>query len=466
MVGGVPDITTVEELADFVVSSSFDNLSSQATEQLKIRVLDSLGCAIAASQSSTIQAVKKAESELGGNDQCTLIGGGKSSPDRAALFNGALVRYLDFNDSFLSKGETCHPSDNISPVLAAAEYADCNGKTFLLSVALAYQVQCRLSEDAPVRSHGFDHTTQGAYAVAAGVSKALGLDSKQTANAIAISGTALNALRVTRTGKLSNWKGLAYPFTSFAAMNAAFLAKHGITGPLEVFEGNKGFLDAYSIADLEIDWKHENLEIVRRTIIKKYNSEIHSQSAVECLLGLASESSLKAKDVKSIVLKIFDVAYNIIGGGEEGEKTNVRTKEEADHSLPYILSVALLDGEVTPAQYTPERIQRKDWLELIPKITVIPHKEFSLKFPKWMPCSITVHTNDGRILSKGVEDYEGFLTKPVNWKMIVGKFEKLTEKFLSPETQKKIEDTVHTLEKRKISELLNILGQQIKAATG
>src|SRR5690606_5042676 len=116
---------------------------------------------------------------------------------------------------YLAKGETCHPSDNLSAVLAASEYAGASGKDFLLALAVAYQVQCRLSDAAPVRAKGFDHTTQGSYAVAAGVSKALGLDAERTANALAISGTAFNALRVTRTGPLSHWKGLAYPNTAF-----------------------------------------------------------------------------------------------------------------------------------------------------------------------------------------------------------------------------------------------------------
>ena len=138
-----------------------------------------------------------------------MIGGNKTAPDRAAFYNGALVRYLDYNDSYLAERETCHPSDNLAAVLAASEYIKGSGRNFLGALAVAYQVQCRLSEAAPVRSRGFDHTTQGAYAVAAGVSKALNLDAQPTAHAIAISGASFNALRVTRTGLLSNWKGLA-----------------------------------------------------------------------------------------------------------------------------------------------------------------------------------------------------------------------------------------------------------------
>ncbi|MGI0084969.1 MAG: MmgE/PrpD family protein, partial [Nitrososphaerales archaeon] len=251
-------MTRVEELARFVASSSFQDLSHSSLNELKIRILDALGCAIGALGAPPIKALRDLETEFGGAPLCTLIGGGKSAPDRAAFYNGALVRYLDFNDSFLAKGETCHPSDNIAPILAASEYANSSGKEFFVALGVAYQVQCRLSEVAPVRSKGFDHVTQGAYAVAAGASRALNLDAQKTANAIAISGTALNALRVTRTGKLSNWKGLAYPFMSFGAVNAAFLSKEGITGPLEVFEGNKGFMEAIS-GNFEVDWGKENL---------------------------------------------------------------------------------------------------------------------------------------------------------------------------------------------------------------
>src|SRR5207248_8266180 len=145
--------------------------------------------------------------------------------------------------------------------LAACEYADSSGDEFLTALAVAYQVQCRLSDVAPVRARGFDHTTQGSFAVAAGVSKGLRLDPQSTANALAICGTAFNALRVTRTGTLSNWKGLAYPDTAFCATHATFLAMRGVTGPLEVFEGNKGFMDAIS-GRFDIDWSEEGSERV------------------------------------------------------------------------------------------------------------------------------------------------------------------------------------------------------------
>jgi 2-methylcitrate dehydratase len=450
-------MTCAEELARFVAASSFEDLSTRAVEQLKIRVLDALGCAIGALSGQPVNLVRKLESEFGGSPLCTLIGGGKTAPDRAAFINGALVRYLDFNDSFLSKGETCHPSDNVAPVLAAAEYADVSGKEFLAALAVAYQVQCRLSEVAPVREKGFDHVTQGAYAVAAGTSKALRLNTAETANAIAICGTSLNALRVTRTGGLSNWKGLAYPFMSFCAVQGAFLAREGITGPPEVFEGNKGFMDAVA-GKFEIDWSRENLEMVNRTVLKKYNAEMHSQSAIECVLSLRNENRIEAEDVESIEVHIFDVAYNIIGGGEEGEKKLVRTKEEADHSLPYILSAALIDGKVSPDQYVPQRIRRSDVQALLQKVQVYPSEEFSQRFPNAMPCEITIHLKSGKTLSKAVEDYAGFLTRPMDLAQATAKFTTLTSRFIDEDQRKRIIEAVTGLEHistRQMMESLN-----------
>src|SRR5712691_9453531 len=193
-------MTEVEQLAAFVVQTSYENLSEKARQELKIRVLDALGCAIGALEGPPIKMLRVQLEDFGGKPLVTLIGGGKTAPDRAAFYNSALVRYLDYNDSYIAKHETCHPSDNLGAVLATSEYALRSGREFLTALALAYQVQCRLSDVAPVRAKGFDHTTQGAYAVAAGVAKALGLDQKGVANAVAMSGTAYNALRVTRTG--------------------------------------------------------------------------------------------------------------------------------------------------------------------------------------------------------------------------------------------------------------------------
>lgn len=450
--------TLLNQLAAFVERASYEDLSDQARLQLKIRVLDSLACAIGALDGLPIRMIHQQIEDFGGAPLCSLIGGGRTAPDRAAFYNSSLVRYLDYNDSYLAKGETCHPSDNLGPVLAAAEYAGVTGKELMTALAVAYQVQCRLSDEAPVRDKGFDHTTQGSYAVAAGVSKALGLDQTKTANAIAISGTAFNALRVTRTGKISHWKGLAYPNTALGCTHAAFLAMRGISGPSEVFEGNKGFMDTIA-GKFSISWQEEDLERVTRTILKRYNAEIHSQSAIEGILELREEHGIRANQVELIEVEIFQVAYDIIGGGEEGSKRSIHTKEEADHSLPYILAVALLDGQVGPSQYEDERIQSPDVQDLLQRIFIRPSEDYSDRFPAEMPCHLTIILKDGRRLEVEKRDYEGFLTRPMTWETVSGKFSALSERFASKELQRQIVSTVADLESVPVAGLMRLLAQ-------
>src|SRR5688572_2405069 len=182
----VAAVPMVDQLAAFVVGTKYEDLSQTAIYQEKIRILDALACAIGALDGDPIKIIHEQITEFGDAGLCTLIGAGRTAPDRAALYNSALVRYLDFNDGYLAKGETCHPSDNLGAVLAACEYAGRTGKDLLTALAVAYQVQCRLSDVAPVRAKGFDHTTLGSFAVAAGVARALHLNQAKTANAIAI----------------------------------------------------------------------------------------------------------------------------------------------------------------------------------------------------------------------------------------------------------------------------------------
>jgi len=260
---------------------------------------------------------------------------------------------------------------------------------------------------------------------------------------------------VTRTGELSNWKGLAYPNTAFGALHATFLARGGITGPLEVFEGNKGFKDSIS-GPFEIDWSREGLERVSRTIVKKYNAEIHSQSAIEGILELR-QHGLSAGDVERIDLEIFDVAFHIIGGGEEGDKKAVHTKEAADHSLPYLVAVALLDGEVMPAQYRPARIRSDDVQALLLRVTVRPDDAFSRRFPAEMPCRVRLSLRDGRVLTSELADYPGFLTRGRTWEAAREKLERLAEAYTTLSLRDRIAATVAELERVRVPELTSML---------
>ena len=267
----------------------------------------------------------------------------------------------------------------------------------------------------------------------------------------------MNALRVTRTGELSNWKGLAYPATGFAATHAAFLAMRGVTGPREIFEGNKGFIEVIAPTPFAIDWSREDLEAVGRTILKKYNAEIHSQSAIEALLALRSQHDLTAAAVARIELDTFQVAFDIIGGGEEGDKHDVRTKEEADHSLPYLLAVALLDGQVLPEQYDPERIAAADVQELMGRVAVRTDPELSARFPEQHSARVRLRLRDGRTLEREQHDYEGFHTRPMGWDAVAAKFERLAAGHVGPALRGRIKAAVSDLDELPLDELTRLL---------
>jgi 2-methylcitrate dehydratase len=450
--------TEVERLANLAANAEWDDISRAAADALRVRVLDAVGCAIGALGSGPPSFVRDHVVEFGGTPSCTLIGGGRSAPDRAALLNGILVRYLDFNDSYLAPGETCHPSDNLAAVLAAAEYARASGRDLLVALAVAYQIQCRLSEVAPVRHRGFDHTVQLAYGAAAGVARALGLDAGPTANAVAIAGTTLNALRVTRTGALSHWKGMVAPFTAAGALDVAFLAGRGLTGPREVIEGVKGFQDAIA-GPFTVDWAGEDggLDLVTRTALKRYNAEVHSQTAIDTALALCRGHGITGSDVAGVHIETFQVAYDIIGGGEEGDKRLVRTKEEADHSLPYLVAVALLDGEVLPAQFEPGRIAADDVQSLLRRVAISPAPDLTLRFPVEQPCRMTIRLHDGRELTREQADYEGWPTRPMTWGQVAQKFGLLATPRTSAGLRSELTDAIAALDRIDVADLTVLL---------
>ena len=230
----------------------------------------------------------------------------------------------------------------------------------------------------------------------------------------------------------------------------------GITGPEKVFEGNKGFKETIA-GDFQIDWEKEDLERVTKTIIKKFNAEIHSQSTLEGLQDLMIEYSFDVNEIKNITLNTFNVAYNIIGGGEEGSKKNISTKEEADHSLPYMMSALLLDGNLLPAQYLPARILKDDVQQLLQKVHVYEKTDYSLLFPREMACDINILFKNGSQLRTAKKDYEGFLTRPASWEFIIEKFNHLSASFADESLREEIVSLVKDLENHKISELMELL---------
>jgi 2-methylcitrate dehydratase len=243
---------------------------------------------------------------------------------------------------------------------------------------------------------------------------------------------------------------------------ALLLAMGSINDDGKAFQSN-GRLSGPFVQDLEIDWDQEDLEAVRRTAIKKFNSEIHSQSALEAILYLRERQPCHPEQIERIELYTFDVAYNLLGGNAQGTEYAVRTGAEAYRSLPYLLAAALLDGEVTPAQYEPERFLREDLRSLMRKVVIRTDADFSRRFPEEMPARVKIFLRDGRTLTKENRDYEGYSTRPIPWERAVDKFKALTMFQTDYEAGQRIIGAVLDIEDIGVRELTDALAGIVKA---
>src|SRR6202043_200203 len=233
-------LSTVNAIAGFADRAVSTSLKADARKLYKRNILDSLGCAISALPGAPFAALREQFAEYRSGGSCTLIGGGKTAPDQAALYNSGLVRYVDLLDSYMSPGGLCHPSDNFGAILAAAEHAKASGEEFMLALAAAYEIQCRFTARVPVMAKGFNHAIQLAISAAAGAGRLLGLSASQLANAIAIASVDNISLACVHAEPVSQWKGFSPGITGMRAVYAASLAKRGFTGPKGLFEGPYG----------------------------------------------------------------------------------------------------------------------------------------------------------------------------------------------------------------------------------
>jgi 2-methylcitrate dehydratase len=442
--------TLADKLADYTLQLTYDAIPQPVIQETKRRILDSLGCAMGAFSSDPARIARMMADSATSTHGSTVIGRtGKTVPGLAAFANGILFRYLDFNDTYLSK-EPAHPSDNIAAVLAGAEPRKSPGKDILAAIVLAYEVQCRLCDAASIRAKGWDHVTYGNFSATLGVGKLYGLDKKQLVHAQGIAATTGNAMRQTRVGELSNWKGCAFASTSRNAVFSAALAMHGMTGPAPIFEGEMGFFNQISECTFDLPTLggvDAAPFMMTRTYVKHFPVEYHAQSAVEAALTLrerilAAGQSIDA--ISAIDIDSFDAAVDIIAGF--AEHWDPQNRETADHSMPYCVAAALMDGNITLGTFELSRIRDPQLLALVQKIKVHRHPEMNAGYPKGIPNRLTAQLANGQTLVERVDYPLGHAENPMTDADIEAKFRGLAEPVLSQTTISKVLDLVWSFE--------------------
>lgn len=432
--------------ADYALAIDANKIPQTVFDEAKRRIIDSLGCAMGAIDSNPAKISRTLATSIStSSGGATVIGTNhKTSPDLAAFANGILFRYLDFNDTYLSK-EPAHPSDNISAILAVAESVNAKPKDILTAIVLAYEIQCRLCDACSIRARGWDHVTYGPFSTALAAGYLMGFNKEQYIHALGLAGTPNNAMRQTRVGELSNWKGCAFANAARNGIFAAMLAKNGMTGPSEIFEGEMGFFNQVSgeftvetMGGEKGNYTADDF-MITKTYVKHFPAEYHSQSAVEACLILREKIG-DWQNVESITIESFDAAVDIIAGFKEHWAPTSR--ETADHSMPYIVSATLMDGKIDLDSFTQERIQDPVLRELIQKVSVNRNDEMSAGYPDGIPNRITVKTKDGQVFTEENRYPLGHAHNPMNNEQIEAKFRPLAERVFST---KKVDEILKTL---------------------
>src|ERR1051325_5789662 len=445
--------TLAHQLAEYASVLRFEDLSNEVVHEVKRRVIDSLGCALGAWNEEPCVIARKVASEFSATNGSTIIGTAhKAPPDWSAFATGCCIRYFDYNDTYLSK-EPAHPSDNISAALAMAESLGCSGRAIIAAIALAYEVQCRLCDAASIRARGWDHPTYGDFSTALACANLMKLDREKTRHAVNIAGVACAAMRQARVGELSHWKGVAFANAARHGVYAALLARAGMTGPAPIFEGQMGFekqlgVSLGNVAEV-FDKSREAMpgkgpaSMILKTSIKYWPAEYHSQSAIEAALFMRKQIG-DIGGIESVMIESHDAAVDIIGS--EPEKWKPETRETADHSLPYITAIALIDGEVTEKQFQPERFTDPAIWKFLEEVTVQRNEELSALYAKAVANILHVTLRDGRVLTKRVDYPLGNAKNPVSDADLIGKFNALVAPELGDSRAKAIVDLVWKLD--------------------
>jgi len=449
------------QLADYACALQFEDLSREVVHEVKRRVLDSLGCALGAWKEEPCVIARKVASDFSAKQGATIIGTNhKAPPDWTAFANGCCIRYFDYNDTYLSK-EPAHPSDNIAAALAVAESVGASGRELITAIALAYEVQCRLCDAASIRARGWDHVTYGTFSTALACAKLMKLDPQNTRHAVNIAGVAGAAMRQARVGELSHWKGVAFANAARHGVFSALLARVGMTGPGPIFEGQMGFEKQLGVSLGNVAEKfvvpfpkaeHGPASMILRTSIKFWPAEYHSQSAIEAALFLREEIG-NPKTVRAMMIESHDASVDIIGS--EPEKWKPETRETADHSLPYITAVALIDGDVTEKQFQSARFKDPTIWKFLENVKVERNAELSGMYPDAVANIVHIDLADGRRLTRRVDYPMGHAKNPLQDSQVEEKFGVLVEPILGRERARKIIDIVWKLDEAKnVDELM------------
>jgi 2-methylcitrate dehydratase len=449
---------TAKQLVDFTAKLRYEDLPKSAISNAKARLINCLGVSLGALNAPPVKIARKLAYPIASGPAARTFGTlTPTSPDLAAFVNSAMTRFLDMSDTRIREAVS-HPADALPGLIAIAESENLSGKDLLLAQIISYEVQCRFVDVVPINHLGWDQTSVVAMGTALGAGRLLGLNKKQLLNALSLAVIPTVSLNQTRTGKVSMWKGMAGPAGARQGVFAALLAREGMTGPDHPFEGDYGvwkqmFEKSYRLP-IPTKFKGHTFAI-EQTVIKSF--PVRFNCHVPIFAALELRKKLKPADIKH--LKIESIRQAFDRWVDLPEIWKPETRETADHSLPFCVSVALIDGKVTPATFTSERFKDKDVLALMQKCSIeLPDEYAELAF-ETRCCQLTATTKAGKTVSLEFRLTPKDDERPMPKKALETKFNNLTEQFLKPAARKQLLDLCWRVDKLKsIVDIVSLTG--------
>lgn len=440
-------------LAEYAVSVRGAPPAAAVAGAVTRHLIDAVACALGALESRPARVARELAAEAASARGASVFGLRQpTTPEYATFANTAMIRFLDFNDT----GHGGHPSDTIAAVLALAEGRRASGPTVIRAIHAAYETYAGIRRgglhgDMLRRRHVDQIYASLGAVIGAGV--VLGLDAAGMANAIALALTPNVPLRVTRTGVISDWKGCATAQAAMSSVFAARLAERGLTGPPRPFEGSGGLCDLLAIGPLDLARLGEPSAgrcAVESTSLKFFPAEYSAQGPLHSALALRDR--LRLDEIERITVSLHWSGWHEIGGGsgDSADKWNPVTREAADHSMPYLIAVALADGELTVDSCATERLADPALRDLMRKIVVRHDPELTRRHggevPLW-PSRLGIELSDGRRLGVEAGPPKGHPLNPMSDAELEDKYWRLAERALPRRSAERLLDTMQSLER-------------------
>jgi 2-methylcitrate dehydratase len=439
--------TITAQMARWAADLKFTDLRDKAIHEARRYLLDSIGCALGGFRQEDARIALAVLDETGGKGPATVFGSGKKTdPVSASLANALMVRVMDYNDIYWQQ-DPSHPSDIIPAAIACGERAGLSGKDLIVGIVLGHEFEMRLCEAAfpGIRERGWHHATLTAFVSPIVAGRMLGLSWEQIQHAIGISASRHATLGAVTAGKLTMMKNTVDPMATQSGVFAALLAERGYTGPEHVIDGKEGLTHCFGpewkldvlVDGLGDSWRIEGCGM------KAFPTEALTHAPISAVLDLVTSNDLAPEQVQKVHIRSLGRAADILA---DPSKYDPQSKETADHSLPYVIAAAVVDRQVTPAQFEPDKIMNPLIREQLNKVKVVADPEIEAVFPKLQRVIVTIETTDGRELTTQLDYPKGDPRNPLTDQEVEEKFDALAAPVMSDAGRQRLKEAVWALD--------------------